>query len=175
MAHVAGHAAESAASLAGRINEYEYDSQKHYTYPETIGGQYNSSLNYNSHQTSEYAIARSDQIDSLSIEPFVLFEFMRINTDKQNEAILNQNEATKQLLTNAELVAEREQLINNQSEDAETEAARVQKFDAKSAENASVPFVLLENGYTDAKVSEMKHDHLIKDFSGLENIIKNYL
>ena len=47
--------------------------------------------------------------------------------------------------------------------------------DAKSAENASVPFVLLENGYTDAKVSEMKHDHLIKDFSGLENIIKNYL
>jgi len=134
MAHVAGHAAESAASLAGRIKEYEYDSQQHYAYPETIGGQYNSSLNYNSHSSSEYAIARSDQIDSLSIEPFVLFEFMRINTDKQNEAIRNQNEATKQLLTNAERVAEREQLINNQSEDAGTEAARVQKFDAESAE-----------------------------------------
>ena len=47
--------------------------------------------------------------------------------------------------------------------------------DAKSAENASLPFVLLENGYTDVKVSQMKHDHLIKDFNGLNNIIKNYL
>jgi len=47
--------------------------------------------------------------------------------------------------------------------------------DAKSAENASLPFVLLENGYTDVKVSQMKHDHLIKDFNGLDNIIKNYL
>ena len=34
---------------------------------------------------------------------------------------------------------------------------------------------LLENGYTDVKVSQMKHDHLIKDFKGLDNIIKNYL
>ena len=47
--------------------------------------------------------------------------------------------------------------------------------DAKSAENASLPFVLLENGYTDVKVSQMKHDHLIKDFNGLDIIIKNYL
>ena len=28
--------------------------------------------------------------------------------------------------------------------------------DAKSAENASLPFILLENGYTDVKVSQMK-------------------
>jgi len=47
--------------------------------------------------------------------------------------------------------------------------------DAKSAENASVPFILLEGGYTDVKVSEIKHNHLIKDFNGLDNIIKNYL
>ena len=47
--------------------------------------------------------------------------------------------------------------------------------DAKSAENASLPFILLENGYTDVKVSQMKHDHLIKDFHGLDNIIKKYL
>jgi len=47
--------------------------------------------------------------------------------------------------------------------------------DAKSAENASVPFVLLENGYTEVKTSQMKHNHLIKDFIGLNNIIKNYL
>jgi phosphoglycolate phosphatase len=47
--------------------------------------------------------------------------------------------------------------------------------DAKSAENASVPFVLIENGYTDVKSSQIKHDHLIKDFNRLDNIIKNYL
>jgi phosphoglycolate phosphatase len=47
--------------------------------------------------------------------------------------------------------------------------------DAKSAENASVPFILLEGGYTDVKVSQIKHNHLIKDFNGLDNIIKNYL
>ena len=47
--------------------------------------------------------------------------------------------------------------------------------DAKSAENASLPFVLLEGGYTDVKTSQMKHDHFIKDFTELSKIIKNYL
>ena len=47
--------------------------------------------------------------------------------------------------------------------------------DAKSAENASFPFVLLEDGYTDVKVSQIKHDHLIKNFHGLDNFIIKYL
>jgi len=47
--------------------------------------------------------------------------------------------------------------------------------DAKSAQNATLPFVLLEGGYTDVKVSQMKHDHFIKDFTELSKIIKNYL
>ena len=49
------------------------------------------------------------------------------------------------------------------------------EVDAKAAENASLRFVLLEDGYTDIKVSQMKYDHLIKDFIGLGKIIKNYL
>ena len=49
------------------------------------------------------------------------------------------------------------------------------EVDAKAAENASLPFVLLEDGYTDIKVSQIKHDHLIKDFIGFNKIIKNYL
>ena len=49
------------------------------------------------------------------------------------------------------------------------------EVDGKSAENASIPFILLEDGYTDVKVSEIKYDHLIKNFFGLEKIIKNYL
>ena len=49
------------------------------------------------------------------------------------------------------------------------------EVDAKAAKNASLRFVLLEDGYTDIKVSQMKYDHLIKDFIGLDKIIKNYL
>ncbi len=47
--------------------------------------------------------------------------------------------------------------------------------DAKSAENASLPFVLLEDGYTDVKVSQIKHNHLIKNFNNLHNFIIRYL
>ena len=49
------------------------------------------------------------------------------------------------------------------------------EVDAQAAQNASLPFVLLEEGYTNKKVSQINHDHLIKDFKGLENVIKNYL
>ena len=49
------------------------------------------------------------------------------------------------------------------------------EVDAKSAQNALLPFILLEDGYTDTKISQMKYDHLIKDFNGLNKIIKNYL
>jgi len=49
------------------------------------------------------------------------------------------------------------------------------EVDALSAQNASIPFVLLENGYTDKKVDQIKHDYLIKDFIGFEKIINNYL
>jgi len=49
------------------------------------------------------------------------------------------------------------------------------EVDAKSAQNASLPFILLEGGYTDVKTSQMKYDYLIKNFIGLDKIIKNYL
>ena len=49
------------------------------------------------------------------------------------------------------------------------------EVDAQSAENASIPFILISNGYTDKKINEIKHDHLIENFVGLEKIIKKYL
>ena len=49
------------------------------------------------------------------------------------------------------------------------------EVDAKSAINASLPFILLEDGYTNVKANQMKFDHIIKDFNGLDKIIKNYL
>tara|TARA_Y100000741_G_C18160783_1_gene521069 strand:+ start:69 stop:752 length:684 start_codon:yes stop_codon:yes gene_type:complete len=49
------------------------------------------------------------------------------------------------------------------------------EVDAKSAQNAFLPFILIEDGYTNVKTSQIKHDHLIKDFKNLNKIITNYL
>ena len=47
--------------------------------------------------------------------------------------------------------------------------------DAESAKAAKIPFILLEDGYTDKKVSDIHHDYLIRDFDGIEEIINKYL
>ena len=47
--------------------------------------------------------------------------------------------------------------------------------DSDAAKSAGIPMILLENGYTDKKVEQINHDHLVKDFVGLENIINKYL
>ena len=47
--------------------------------------------------------------------------------------------------------------------------------DANSSSAAGIPFILLEGGYTEKKVSEIYHDHLIKDFVHIEEIVSKYL
>ena len=47
--------------------------------------------------------------------------------------------------------------------------------DANAAKNAGIPVILLEDGYTEKKINEIYHNHLIKDFIGVENIISKYL
>ena len=47
--------------------------------------------------------------------------------------------------------------------------------DANAARAASVPVILLENGYTEKNTNEIYHNHLIKDFIGVEKIISAYL
>ena len=47
--------------------------------------------------------------------------------------------------------------------------------DANAAKAAEIPVILLENGYTEKNTTEIHHNHLIKDFSGVEKIIKKYL
>jgi len=49
------------------------------------------------------------------------------------------------------------------------------EVDSQSAQNASLPFILLEDGYTEKNINDINYDHLIKDFVNLEKIIKNYL
>ena len=47
--------------------------------------------------------------------------------------------------------------------------------DAESSKAAGIPFILLEDGYTEKKVSEIYHDYLVKDFVNIEEIISKYL
>ena len=47
--------------------------------------------------------------------------------------------------------------------------------DSESAKAAGLPFILVEDGYTDKTIDEIYHNHLIKDFNGIEQIINKYL
>ena len=47
--------------------------------------------------------------------------------------------------------------------------------DADAAKSAGIPMILLKNGYTNKKVEQIHHDHLIDDFIGLEKIVSSYL
>ena len=47
--------------------------------------------------------------------------------------------------------------------------------DAEAAKSAGIPMILLEDGYTEKKTEQIHHDHLIKDYVGIEKIISNYL
>ena len=49
------------------------------------------------------------------------------------------------------------------------------EVDANSAHSANLPFVLVEDGYTEKTYGEIKHDVLIKDFNNFHKIIKKYV
>ena len=47
--------------------------------------------------------------------------------------------------------------------------------DANAAKAAEIPIILLEDGYTEKNKDEIYHNHLIKDFIGIEKIVSQYL
>jgi len=47
--------------------------------------------------------------------------------------------------------------------------------DANAAKQAGIPLILLENGYTEKNITEIHHNHLIKDFINIEKIVLKYL
>ena len=47
--------------------------------------------------------------------------------------------------------------------------------DSNAAKAADIPMILLEDGYTEKKIDEIYHNHLIKDFVGIEKIVSQYL
>ena len=46
--------------------------------------------------------------------------------------------------------------------------------DADAAKSAGIPMMLIEDGYTDKKIEQIHHNHLIKDFIGIEKIVSSY-
>ena len=49
------------------------------------------------------------------------------------------------------------------------------EVDSQSAYNAKIPFILLEEGYTEKSINEIPHKTLIKNFLNFEKIIEKYL
>ncbi len=49
------------------------------------------------------------------------------------------------------------------------------EVDSQSAHNAKIPFILVEDGYTERKTDQIPHDILVKDFSNFEKNIEKYL
>ena len=47
--------------------------------------------------------------------------------------------------------------------------------DSNASKAANIPFILIDDGYTEKKSNEIYHNYLVKDFVGLEKIIEKYL
>ena len=47
--------------------------------------------------------------------------------------------------------------------------------DAESAKSAAVPFILIQNGYTDKNPDEIFHNYLVKDFIDLDKLVLPYI
>ena len=60
----------------------KFESSEHWKYPETIGSDTSADdITFNSHATSEYAIKRMSKISEATHEPFMMFEFMKVDND----------------------------------------------------------------------------------------------
>ncbi len=67
----------------------------HWKYPETVGNDTGvDDINFNSNATSEYAKKRMNAIDTSTNEPFMMFEFMRVDNDNYGEKTSQYVQAT---------------------------------------------------------------------------------
>ena len=67
------------SAATARMNTAETE---HWKYPETVGNDtIMDDINFNSHESSEFAIARMNHISAMTHEPFMMFEFMKVDND----------------------------------------------------------------------------------------------
>ena len=65
--------------MGARAN-HDKDGFQHWKYPSTVGSDtYQDNINFNSHEDSEYAKKRMDNISQMTNEPFMMFEFMKVD------------------------------------------------------------------------------------------------
>jgi hypothetical protein len=71
----------------------------HWKYPETVGNDTGvDDINFNSHESSEYAIKRMSAMDEETQEPFMLFEMMEIDIVKADAKAVAQNTSISNLI-----------------------------------------------------------------------------
>jgi|TARA_R110000744_G_scaffold380478_1_gene501377 hypothetical protein len=64
----------------GGVNPTRPTDVEHWKYPETVGNDTKvDDINFNSNDASEYAIRRMNKISETTHEPFVMFEFMKVD------------------------------------------------------------------------------------------------
>ena len=100
MAHVAGHAEMETFARFNKSN----DGFEHWKYPETVGADTAmDDINFNSHETSEYAVQRMSTISEATHEPFMMFEFMKVDNENYGKDIAGGINATIDYAANAQL------------------------------------------------------------------------
>jgi len=74
----------------GGVNPIRPTNVEHWKYPETVGDDTKvDDINFNSHETSEYAIRRMSKISETTHEPFMMFEFMKVDNDDYGTGTAN--------------------------------------------------------------------------------------
>ena len=83
----------------GKSNvSHQYDGFEHWKYPLSVGADTGvDDVNFNSHKTSEYAVERMSNIDGQTAEPFIMFEFMKINEDMATEKMKEGSSTVKRI------------------------------------------------------------------------------
>ncbi len=87
MAFEEGHGAEAGIVESKTIRgSHRFDGFEHWKYPMTVGNDsYADDVNFNSDATSEYAKLRMDNLSPMAHEPYMMFEFMRVDNDNYGE------------------------------------------------------------------------------------------
>jgi len=100
MAFEEGHGAEAGIVESKTIRgSHRFDGFQHYKYPQTVGNDTSmDDINFNSHNASDYAIHRMKHTSTMTKEPFVMFEFMKINESLANEKAMAEGQMISKFL-----------------------------------------------------------------------------
>jgi hypothetical protein len=106
MAHGGRHSGGRGPNIGKKIKQHRaWNKFEHWKYPETVGNDTRAdNINFNSHDASEYAIERMDNISTMTNEPFVMFEMMAIDETKAQEKIKAGSKTIKNLIDKAKAV-----------------------------------------------------------------------